>query len=141
MDEGFYNQEENKHLREIELPIINLTPVEIWINFGTLVGRHVYHDTWVSYVINKNKDYDVVITPDVRFVNETDYIIKTGGYVFELENQSVPPKDSVAEKELISWDGWTNRYTNIDGDFSHLMDIAIEICDKYILRRVNASSL
>ncbi len=133
-DEDFYNKEEFKHLRDVKIPNLNLTPVEVWINFGTLVGRAVYHDTWASYAINKARvgGYDVVLCPDVRFVNETKFILDEGGHVFELENPAVPPRDSIAEKELIAWDGWAKRYVN-DSDFKNLMAIAEDICVNYIL--------
>lgn len=135
-DEDYYNDPAHEHERDIVLPAIGKTPVQIWVNFGTLVGREVYPDTWVDYGINKAKEgaYDVVLTPDVRFLNETAFILKEGGYVFELENPRVPPRNSIAEQQLKDWTGWTERFVN-DTDLRNLMNIAENICNKYIFEK------
>lgn len=112
-DEAFYEQEENAHLRNTILPAIGKTPVEIWIEFGTSVGRAIYKDTWLRYVTEFPCDY--MIVSDVRFPNEADYIIDNGGYVFKIHNPSVEFRNSVADKALDYYSNWSDIIINDKG--------------------------
>src|SRR6267142_1490212 len=66
------------------LPYINKTPVEIWIDFGTLVGRNVYEHTWIDYLLNSTS-CDLLLIPDLRFPDEATAIKQKGGFCIKVE--------------------------------------------------------
>ena len=47
---SFYEQ--RRDLKEVTLPLIDMSPREIWIKVGNAL-RDVYPDTWVKNVLNK----------------------------------------------------------------------------------------
>lgn len=106
----FYELPENEHLRNVKLQPINKTPVEIWIEFGTTVGRAIYYDTWIQFPLQQKRDY--LIISDVRFPNEAEVIKKSGGMIFKIENPSVPLRDSVADNALQDFKGWDGTIIN-----------------------------
>jgi hypothetical protein len=122
-DAEFYERPENAHLRNLKLPVIGKTPVEIWIEFGTTVGRAIYEDTWVDYPLNMKFDY--LIITDVRFPNEVAKIQKAGGVCYKIENPTVPPRDSVADNALEGFKGWNGVLVN-DGDLKAFNSLIIE---------------
>jgi hypothetical protein len=132
-EEAYYNEPNNEHLRTIALPGINKSPVQIWIEFGTLVGREVYPITWASYALNKASEekYDVVICPDTRFLNEVNAIKAYSGFVFKLDNPNIPNRSTIADDQLEDYTGWDEIFIN-DSDFGKLMEIAEHICTSYI---------
>lgn len=119
----FYERPENEHLRNVKLPEIGKTPVEIWIEFGTTVGRSIYMDTWIKYPLNKK--FDFLIIPDVRFPNEIIEIRKAGGIVYKVENPNVPHRDSVADNALANYTAWNGIIENT-GDLKALNAQVIE---------------
>lgn len=118
----FYELPENEHLRNVKLPHINKTPVEVWIEFGTTVGRACYPETWVAYPLQKQCDY--LILTDVRFPNEVAAIHKAGGKVFKVHNPTIRYRDSVADSQLEEFQGWDSVIIN-DGDLKHLNTLVI----------------
>jgi hypothetical protein len=76
----YYETEPGISEREIKLPRINKTPVEIWIDMGTPAVRdQVWDNTWLDWVQHQSSLYDIVICPDTRFTNEAlacDYTIR-----------------------------------------------------------------
>lgn len=127
-DAEFYEKPENEHFRNEILPAIGKTPVEIWIEFGTTVGRAIYSDTWIKYPLNKKFDY--LIITDVRFPNEVNEIWKAGGKVFKIENPSIPPRESVADDALKDFTGWDQVIIN-DGDLKSFNEKIVEAFKVY----------
>jgi hypothetical protein len=58
---------------------------------GTEKGRNIYgKDIWIRYLnawseVLQHKGYDYVIVPDVRFIEEIDYIKSKCGVIFKIE--------------------------------------------------------
>ena len=128
----FYDTDEGRKLRNIKLPKINLTPVEIWIKMGTpAVRQQVWDDTWIDYVRNF-EGYDIVICPDTRFPNEVavcDYTIKVlNPRVSNREGESV---DNV----LADFAGWNAVLYN-DSGFSELRGTANDLCFRLFPNRI-----
>lgn len=121
-DADFYEKPENIHLREIKLPFIDKTPIEIWIELGTTVGRSIYKDTWLQYPLKQK--YNYLIVTDVRFENEADEIRKLGGYVCKVHNPNVPYRVSVVDEQLEHYKKWDFTITN-DGDLKSLNEKVI----------------
>lgn len=112
-DGEFYEKPENEHLKNIKLPVIDKTPVEIWVEFGTTVGRSIYTETWVQYPFTKK--YDYLLFRDVRFPNEAAKIKSLGGVVYKIENPRILPTKSAADAALEGYKHWDGILVN-DGD-------------------------
>lgn len=120
---AFYETEHGAKLRDVPLPTIKKTPVELWIEFGTTVGRACYYDTWVKYPLNQKHDY--LIITDVRFENEVKAIQAQGGKVYKVVNNSAPIRDSVADNALNNFEGWDGILFN-DNDLKTFNDLIVE---------------
>lgn len=116
-DEAFYETEEGRRLRHVKLSTIDLTPVEIWVKFGTdAVRNNVWNDTWLSYLQHESSKYDVVIVSDLRFLNEAEIVdIK-----LRVINPRIPNKEGVsADHYLDVYNGWDYTILN-DGSLVDL---------------------
>jgi hypothetical protein len=97
--------EDNPQFREVPLETINKSPREIWIEFGNK-NREIYKNIWVDYVIDKCKQFDNVIIPDVRWDNEVDMIHSIGGICVKIENPRIPYSNDPSDCALENWDKW-----------------------------------
>lgn len=69
-----------------------------------LVGTDLFRDNydtdiWVKSFFNeelyeKLNDGKIIIVPDVRFINEADYILKEGGYLIRLEGDPMGVREN-----------------------------------------------
>jgi hypothetical protein len=99
--------EENGEARKIKLPVLNMTPVEIWVAFGTKAVRdNVYARSWLDYLLKTDFGCDVLIIPDIRFPNEADAVKAAGGKLIKVVRPGYGPLDTVADKALIGYAGW-----------------------------------
>lgn len=103
----FYETPDGAELRRVALPIIGLSPVDIWIKFGTdAVRNQVYDRTWVDYLLKSAcPEYDVAIITDVRFPNEADAIKQMGGMLIKVVRPGFGPISDV-DKALDGYWGW-----------------------------------
>lgn len=107
--EAFYNDPANEYLRDVKLPALGMTPVEVWVQFGTpAVREKVYDLTWVDYLLKTDHGLDVIVIPDVRFQNEIRAIRDAGGYLIKIVRDGYGPKMTVADLALIYYKGWDN---------------------------------
>jgi hypothetical protein len=105
----FYETIEGAPYRDIKLPTIGKTPVEIWVALGTpAIREQVYDDTFINFVLLSDHDVDVLIIPDVRFPNETAAIHKFGGHLTKVVRPGYGPRNTVADRALIGYTGWDN---------------------------------
>jgi uncharacterized Fe-S cluster-containing radical SAM superfamily protein len=84
--------------------------------WGTEFKRGLYwddywvriHQQWVQEKGRKHKDTPIVVlVPDVRFPNETEYIRQAGGLLFRVERPiPIPANEHVGEKMLDTWTDW-----------------------------------
>jgi dephospho-CoA kinase len=94
----FINQIHNytQEQKNIFLPKFNKTIGETLQLVGTDLLRERYdNDIWVKSLFsdtlnNKVKEGKIIIVPDVRFLNEANYIVDNGGILIRLEGD---PKD------------------------------------------------
>jgi hypothetical protein len=120
----FYETEPGASLREVVLPIINKSPRQIWIDFGTpAVREKVYEDTWVDYVLKNEHPYDVLIIPDTRFLNEAGAVMAQGGELLKVVRPGFGPGfgpgPNRPDRELLGYKGWTNVF----GETGQLRDL------------------
>ena len=121
----FYETDEGRELRNVKLPHIDLTPVEIWIKYGSYgVRNQVWDLTWVEWV-RHNVTNDVVINADTRFPVEIPYC----DYTINLINPRVPNRKGISvDDELAYFNDWTITVIN-DGTLSQLRQKAVLVCD------------
>lgn len=111
--EEYYNDPAHEHERNCPLWLLNgLTPVEIWVRFGTsAVRNNVYDRTWIDCLLNRAWTEDIVVIRDVRFLNEVEAIWAHGGIVWKIERPGVHPKDTAADQALVSFDKWDHVWS------------------------------
>jgi hypothetical protein len=106
-DMAFYDSPEGEKYRDVVLPALGVTPVELWIKFGTpAVREQVYDGTWIDYVVKSDHDCDVLFIPDVRFPNEVKAVRDAGGVLNKVVRPGFGPRQSVADLALMGFTGW-----------------------------------
>lgn len=104
----FYETPEGAIQRDVKLAILNLTPIEVWVKFGTdAVRQQVYENTWLDYLLKNDHPYDVLIIPDVRFPNEFDAVRSAGGILTKVVRPGYGPRNTKADRALmgrVDWD-------------------------------------
>jgi hypothetical protein len=109
MDEDYYNDPEHEHERTVVLPELDMTPVDVWVKFGTLAVREqVYDPTWVDYVLETDSGLDIMIIPDVRFLNEIEALRAKDAHLIKIVRPGYGPRMTVADLALIHYTGWDN---------------------------------
>ena len=107
MPPEYYDTPEGEKARDIPLPTIGKTPVEIWVAFGTpAVREQVYQPTWIDYLLKTDHNCDVLIIPDVRFLNEAEAIKELGGTLVKVVRPGYGPRNTVADRALLGYTGW-----------------------------------
>lgn len=107
-DGKFY--EDNPVLKEQVIAQIGKSPRDIYIQMGTSVGRVIYIDTWLEYVLNLECDYNII--SDVRFENEARAILDRGGKVYRIDNPREKIHNDVADTALDFFRDWTGVIVN-----------------------------
>lgn len=90
--------------KEKILPLIGMTPREIWIGVGNKL-REVSPSVWVDYVL-KGIKADIVIISDLRFQNEVSAVKAVGGIVIRIDRDGLPQGTDLAEVDLDNFVGW-----------------------------------
>jgi len=119
----FYETGEGRALRNTKLPKINLTPVEIWIKYGSYgVRDQVWDKTWTEWLYN-NTDADIVIASDTRFPVEAPYC----EYLVHCHNPRIPNREGITVDDVLStFTDWNYRVVN-DGTKAQLAVKAIQL--------------
>lgn len=103
----FYDTPEGAPLRDEKLPVLNMTPVEVWVALGTPAVRDcVYDKTWINFVFESDHDADVLFVPDVRFHNEIDASREYGATLIKVVRPGYGPRKTVADRAILNYRGW-----------------------------------
>ena len=103
----YYETPEGALARDIKLPTLGMTPVEVWVAFGTpAVREHVYDRTWLDYLLRSDLGYDILVIPDIRFPNEAKAVKESGGTLIKVVRPGYGPRNTVADRALLGYDGW-----------------------------------
>lgn len=130
----FYETPEGGALREIVLPALRKSPRQIWIDFGTTAVREcVYEHTWRDYLFNARHDCDVLIVPDVRFLNEVREFEIRNGILIKIVRPGYGPGQNRPDRELLAYRRWNNVIGEV-GAMASLKDWAAEYA-KFITGR------
>lgn len=125
---GFYETSTGAKAREVVLPALGMTPVDLWVKLGTkAIREQVYDDTWLAYNLKSKRSCDVLIVPDVRFLNEAEAIHGVGGKLIKVECVGVKPRDTVADQALANYTGWDAAVKAKKGDTDVLLKYARRI--------------
>jgi hypothetical protein len=121
----FYETEEGRALRNIRLPKINKTPVEIWIDMGTpAVRNQVWDRTWIEYV--KNIPANIIIAPDTRFMNE----IEACDVTIKVANPRIPKREGKSVDDVLKdYNEWNHYIINNKGK-EELKKVTDILCEK-----------
>jgi hypothetical protein len=98
-----YDRTDLEHLRDVELPMIGKTPVQLWVEVGMKM-RDVYDHTWLRYVAEV--DVPVKAVPDIRFPNEFDLFHEQGAIMVKVVRPGYQPRQTEADMALIDEDRW-----------------------------------
>jgi len=116
----FYETPEGAKLRDVVLPGIELTPVQLWCKFGTdAVREKVYQNTWIDFLLKTDHSADVLIVPDVRFPNEIMALKEAGAVDVKVVRPGYGPRNTTADLALRDYRDW--RYViGESGDIEEL---------------------
>lgn len=93
--------------RDIVLPLIGKTPVQVWVDLGTpAIREQVYDRTWIDYVLYTEHDADILIIPDVRFPNEVDALREVDAILCKIVRPGYGPRNTVSDRALLGYEGW-----------------------------------
>lgn len=116
----YYDTPEGIPFRDVKLPVLNLTPVELWVRFGTHAIRcNVYDLTWVRSLIEVTASADVTIVTDLRFRNECDEFSRHGAFFIKVVRPGVSPRNTIADNAIDENFQWDALVCN-DGDLNDL---------------------
>jgi hypothetical protein len=87
--------------------------------WGTEYRRTEDKDYWVKQMHGWMKEYAwpeskmIVLVPDVRFMNEINYVLNNGGYMLRVVRPALPTDDTHAsEQEWKQFNGWSQVIDN-----------------------------
>lgn len=122
----FYETAAGATYRDIPLPTIGKSPVQIWIDLGTPAVRNcVYNRTWIDYVLKGDHKCDVMTVTDVRFENEVESVRGMGGILIKVVRPGYGPRKSPADRALLGWTGW-DFIIGASGAMEELRDWALK---------------
>jgi len=102
-----YETKEGEKDRDVTLPALGMTPVELWVALGTkAIRNNVYDRTWLDYLLTTDHKANVLIVPDIRFPNEAAAIKEVGGVLIKIVRPGYGPRKTVADRALVGYDGW-----------------------------------
>lgn len=105
----FYETTHGADLREVVLEALGKSPRQIWIDFGTdAVREHVYERTWLDYLLKSKHDADVILVPDVRFLNEADAMQALNATLIKVVRPGYGPGKNRPDRQLLGYRGWHN---------------------------------
>jgi len=123
----WYDTQQGEQDRDLILPALGMTPVQLWCKFGTLAGREVYPLTWVHYAVNTPCDAEVLVCSDVRFPNEVQAIHEKGGVLVKVVRPGYGPETEI-DKTLEDYDGW-DAVVGQSGKMADLQSYARNLAD------------
>ena len=103
--------------KNLKIPQFNKTIGETLQLIGTDLFRDNYDkDIWVKSFFNESLNDKlnigkIIVIPDVRFINEADYILDNGGYLIRLEGDPMNVRENsfrdLTHRSEIELDGYT----------------------------------
>jgi hypothetical protein len=112
---AYYETDEGAAARQVKLPLLDMTPVDIWGQVGNKI-REVFPNTWLnSTLMTEYPNVQVLIVTDARFPNEGDKVVELGGIPIRITNSRAPVLGTVADVAMDGWDKWVRHVENEEG--------------------------
>lgn len=133
---GYYGRTQEE--KNIFLPEWNMNVGEVLQKLGTDVMRnHFDTDVWVKSTLTNLNPNKIYIIGDCRFINEADYIRKTGGVMIRLNGDPAQvrsnSKRDINHSSETGLDDYSFDYKfENTGSLDALKDFAKEIAKKFI---------
>lgn len=119
--EDHYNTKEGRAKRSLPLKRTNIkNVVELWVSVGNYF-RQINPDVWIEALNNRLPDSGLVVIPDVRFLNEVDWIQSKSGKCIKMVREGIGPLPTKSDNALIEFTGWDSTIDN-SGSLSDLKD-------------------
>jgi hypothetical protein len=103
--------ENHREDRDIKIPFLNMTPVEIWVEVGNKL-RDVYERTWIDLTLRTPAKADFLFISDLRYENEVTAIQELGGLCLKVNNSRAPIRDTSADNALQGFAYWHGHVFN-----------------------------
>lgn len=127
----FYDTIEGAPFRDIILPALGKTPVQIWVEVGNLF-REVYPETWLGYSLRPRiNPPDFLFIPDVRFDNEVAAMKARDAYLLLVTREGVSPRPTISDQQLLG-KKWYHEHIKNDGDIWALARRGCELVDRLL---------
>lgn len=133
-DRHFYDEPENAHLREVSLPLLEMSPRDCWIGYANRV-RDFREGTWRDYLLHTTTA-DFLVIKDMRFPKELRQIQELGGHCIKVERPSVIRTGDEADDALLGYKGWDATIVN-DGSLQDLNRKVIHILETLCLSHLD----
>ena len=114
----YYDEPSNLAKREEILPLLGMTPRQLWIGHG-MACRTYYPDAWIHALL-KGTAAEFLLISDLRFPNEAKAIQELGGWVVKIVRPSVPHTSDAADDPLLDFNGWNTQIVN-EGSLNDFM--------------------
>lgn len=124
MGYDFYEEKCNEHLRDIKLPLLDLTPVEIWVKYGLLL-QSIDEGCLIQSMLHTSHKCDYLIISDLRRVAEAELIQAKGGYVIRVDRPESLCKSDI-DRALSQFTNWNAIISNT-GDLKYLHSEVIRV--------------
>jgi len=86
----FYDREEHQHLRDVKLPGVNKTPMEIWLDYGAMV-REIHEPAFADRAVYDLPEGEFSVFTSLRYPTEVEAIRRLGGWFVKVERIPQPP--------------------------------------------------
>ena len=127
-DGEFYETPAGAAIRDVPLPGIGKSPVQIWIEYGMAV-RSVHPPTWLEACLSQARPGELLVISDVRFDNEANAIQAMGGWCVRVDRPGAPVKGS--DREIRADFPWDAVIAN-DGTLAELRAKAAAVARRYL---------
>ncbi len=85
---GWDDQHAHGHLKEVVDPVLGFSPRTFYQLFGTELGRRLNPNLWLILAKKASLDWDHMIISDIRFDNEAEFILESGGLLIHMTRKN-----------------------------------------------------
>ena len=110
--------DESRADRPLVLKRLGMSALDLWIRLGQTM-RELHPDVWVWSALGQERQCDILLIPDCRFLNEVAAVWQRLGVVVKIESSHAPILDSVSDNALEGFCDWDYVIQN-DGTIAEL---------------------